>query len=642
MNTKVDQTAVSQPDYKNIKIGKRKRNPASVFLNADLNEQRSQPQGTQRAPAPKSDDQQGRGDPNLADRGRINEPCRRFQRGVCSNGSVCRYLHGPIRQNYAAPSSSSSSSSSRPGAPQQRHQLSRGDGRAGGRGDSRGGSKTASQTVYSVCVLCGQRTTPSLRCCKGEAFAVKRDFPSKQLTDHCLQSARRWTTSDELGAKVDRCGQQLLSFTTRSAEVERDLVNLFRSVCAADMKDLELSGHCTRPWAAHASDMTDAKSMTELFGLESQRMRFSSKDMKAAVGGVLHGLLDQACAHGSAAAAMSDGWTEAVSHVVTVDEAGVNIRVSGTSDALFRGIPVELKTISTKKGGSLTSSKVGKWLTQLAVYQYAHPDRSAVLVVVCRDTCTLKAFEVSPENTERANRIWRGIMRQDSMLPECFALSRPYMDALQHFPKSGDRKLFLGVGTQAKDLLRRHAERLLGECIHAVETSPEATLACRCFMRARRCMGLLLGPNQSRSKGRGKGNTSLVFPKREGGLQRMLETARERLLSQATQDAQQAEEIFRAPGIPSAALGCLLASAMVIYGTVLGEQDPLTKSVRIRRKEATDRGLIVGALEISLPEFDEEGEPDVEAESECGDPGDAMELEGEMEISDCDFAMKNI
>lgn len=627
----------------------------------------------------------------------LTDKCGHYQRGNGKTASEYRYQHTQQGDRSTAAAAAMASTekqgkvhpSPAPAHPDQyqqqcRPQLQRArrddrgkcsDSKNSGDEACRAANIACTAALYTICILCGQRTNSCLRCCKGEVSVVKRDYPSKQLVTHCLNSCNKWAVSAALGDKLLRSPQSqlLLSYSSRSKAVEEDLVALFRSVCAADLRCLELSGHNTRPWSVHASDMADAKTMTEIFALSSQRMRFSSKDMKAAIGGVLHALLDQACSVSAATRAdgssivepsssvLTAGWSEALNSTVAVDPDGANILVSGTSDALYHGVPVELKTISTKNGSS-ASGKIGKWLNQLAVYQCSRPqDRAAVLVVICRDTCAVKAFEVSPANVDRAERLWRGILQQDSMLTDCFALSRPYVEALHRSrleikglvvtttvgePQRAvtsvvHRKLFLGVVAKARDLLRRHATRFLNECVIALNAhiGTDCSLACRCFLRARRCIGLLLGPQQrghghSRGKNRGKskdkshqekgqgqGSGSVFnFPRWEIGLQHLFEGVRERLLHRATQEDQLADNYLllehASGGFTTAqTLRLALANAMAVYGTVLGDSDPLTLAVRKKSKVAKDQGLIIGGAVVAVVnEFDAQMDEDADSD----------------------------
>lgn len=431
-----------------------------------------------------------------------SQVCQFFQRGICRFGSDCKFQHTSSNQETSTAHSSSGphaksarqsggqrhrkdcdaplpAGPGRPGQPraagsgqhakgkEARSSMSNGQRTNGAATSTRsldrahGRANDNTKSIKKSCRLCGRRVkdidSASFSCCYGQ---LKKDypiFPSGELINYCINGKSKW----KISGKSRISNNSYFSITELSKAVERDILTLLQGITVASLRQVRMHGHGTSPWCVRASDLTSSGSLLDCFSSKANMFGAPRKLTSAAIGGVLHSILDQGCEAGR----MGRSWGIAKSKFATVDEVGLNIRVNGSCDAVYENqYPVELKTVDDMS--DVDSGKVRSWLLQIAIYQSLYTDARAVLIIVSRKTFEIRAFEVHPTNVEQAVSTWRRTISQQPLLGEFLTLCRPYCLAQEDrrsraLTETDDPRLFLDLLEQSVPVLIQHTRLVL-------------------------------------------------------------------------------------------------------------------------------------------------------------------------------------
>ena len=339
-----------------------------------------------------------------------------------------------------------------------------------------------------ICRNCGwvssPKDDPSFRCCHGKTYLSRHKTPQTDLGRYIVDSSDQWKIS-ERSLPIGH----FTSITALCNAVEQDVLSLLRSVTWGSVHRVLLSDYHTRPWFLRASDLSDPGSLLRCFAAKSESFANTGKLSNASIGSLLHAQLDAACASG----AMGERWSMATSKFGTIDEGSLHLRVHGTCDAVYDKIyPVELKTVDDM---SQISGKSASWLRQIAVYQSLYGNTNAIIVVICRNSFEVRAFEVHTSNITNAIACWRRWITDHPLLQDCISLSRPYCQALEERCVRGavhdeDPRLFQELLELSIPLFIRHTELLLLQHKTEVENG-NVEVAVVCFVRVEKYLKML-------------------------------------------------------------------------------------------------------------------------------------------------------
>jgi len=324
------------------------------------------------------------------------------------------------------------------------------------------------------CMTCGGRAScpkPAPRCC-GAPMVV----PPKALAGSGGDDARAWLREVALewapadaatvAALASKCGAGRLEVGAEgvAAAATDAVVRMLRGAATGVAAPGKCStAYVSRPWRAHASSMVSLAAFRKLLATTATcdapppspprsppRRVADAEDGAApavgapppspppsALGAVVDALL-RACTSDPEYAA--EGWAPARTAETDVPELGLR-SVHCAPDALYAGLPVELKTLSRLDG--VTVDKLHDALQQTAVYQL--PSRSvavaedgggpvgvdaavpALLVLVGREDRRVAVLVVSPEgNRGAAGAEWASWLAADADLPAIVALMNEY------------------------------------------------------------------------------------------------------------------------------------------------------------------------------------------------------------------------
>ena len=92
------------------------------------------------------------------------------------------------------------------------------------------------------------------------------------------------------------------------------------------------------------------------------------------------------------------------------DEFG-SVKIRGSPDGAFRGLPVELKTVVSSIEDGASTWKIRSYSLQVASYQKTHGTNStitpAILIIVSIKDGHVLALELPPSNYKRAMTAWK-------------------------------------------------------------------------------------------------------------------------------------------------------------------------------------------------------------------------------------------
>jgi hypothetical protein len=259
--------------------------------------------------------------------------------------------------------------------------------------------------MIRFCGFCGHQITTGCSACTVSSFHRRVSYLSDKTIKHFVSDRRPWTVEQ---LPIFPVLQGVLFHSEDSNDAAYAICSMLNSVHETQLRSLLFFGHHTRPLSFSASDCSSVSNFMNSFGIDSVSLQ---PNIKSSSGDILHRLLHNFCS------SAGNDWRSASAssaHLPVFD-----LSASGSPDALFRSIPLELKSVdNTEKDcrilgdlGALSecrslrkfppsSSALWKWLRQISVYQRSHSLKShrALLVIVDRGGRRIGAYEVSPQN----------------------------------------------------------------------------------------------------------------------------------------------------------------------------------------------------------------------------------------------------
>ncbi|GMI00619.1 hypothetical protein TrLO_g8478 [Triparma laevis f. longispina] len=167
-----------------------------------------------------------------------------------------------------------------------------------------------------------------------------------------------------------------------------------------------IKGFRTRPLSLSASNIKSTQCLREIIH-EGTEARVMTADLSQ-FSPVYDNLIDEL---GNDEAYSKWNWAGSKPAKFDFGEFG-NVRIKGSPDAIFEGIPVELKTVKSSLGVGATREKIQAWSLQCAAYQLTHGNGSegvagpAILLIVSLEDLEVLALNVGPDNFARAKTLW--------------------------------------------------------------------------------------------------------------------------------------------------------------------------------------------------------------------------------------------
>lgn len=338
-----------------------------------------------------------------------------------------------------------------------------------------------------------ERVIQSAMCCKGGRVDIRTSHQSKDSVADFIKHKAEWKLGEEGEGEEDwslpESMDELLKETPNSQEVETALLKYLHGMETEDIEKNTVLGYSSQPWSLCASDMKDHKTMMECFSLQANVSHGSAGSGPAAMGNIFHAILDDAaaCSEDGEAPRLGDAWSTAEDDVIDVKDIG--LKIHGCGDAVFKGMPVELKTISSLKMLK-DVQKVRGWLNQVAVYQ-CQSTTPAILIIIGRDTFELKAYEVELSNIDEAVALWQGIFENDQLLRNLMIKSNEYSAAVDvwkatRFTQNTPNKAFLQVLSEVPQLFGNEILSLSNKCKDALLDKETYRESCQHYKDARR------------------------------------------------------------------------------------------------------------------------------------------------------------
>lgn len=261
--------------------------------------------------------------------------------------------------------------------------------------------------------------------------------------------------------------QDVLFSSEDSVAAASGLCSMLNSVNEMQLRSVLCLGHHTRPLSFSASDCSSVSNFLHSFGLDSVSLR---PNIKRASGDILHQLLDNFCSSQNAE------WRPAraaATHLPVFD-----LFATGCPDALFRSLPLELKSVETAEveetegvlalnRGSRkfppSSAVIWKWLRQISVYQRSHAPNShrALLLIANRSSRRIGAYEVSPRNISVFDSYCLKVLAQRPALAFYIDAIRPYCKTSALVVRSSHIcEIFAEQKKAARSAMRAHADWL--------------------------------------------------------------------------------------------------------------------------------------------------------------------------------------
>lgn len=347
-----------------------------------------------------------------------------------------------------------------------------------------------------------ERVIQSAMCCKGGRIDVRMSHQSKESVAEFISNKEKWkvgvvgvageedtSLSEEEGWSLPEGMEDILKETPNSVEVEKAILAYLHNMQTEDIEKNTVQGYSSQPWSLCASDMKDHKSMLECFSLQTNASHASAGVGPAAMGNIFHAIIDNAVTppEEGGSSKLGDNWAVAEDSVIDVTDIG--LKIHGSCDAMFKGMPVELKTISNLKMLK-DVQKMRGWLNQIAVYQCQN-NTPAILLIIGRESFELKAYEVDVSNITVAVNLWQDIFANDLFLRSLTLKSNEYCQAVDawkqtRFTQNTPNKAFLQLLSEVPQLFGNEILALSKKCKDSLLDRQTYRDSCQYYKDARR------------------------------------------------------------------------------------------------------------------------------------------------------------
>jgi hypothetical protein len=286
--------------------------------------------------------------------------------------------------------------------------------------------------MVRFCGVCGHQIAPGCTSCTIFSFYRQMSFLSNKTIKQIVNNRSAWTLQQ---LPIYPSLQDVLMKSEDSDAAASAVCSMLNSMNEAQLSSMLVFGHHTRPLSFSATDCSSISNFLQSFGLDSISLR---PNIKRSSGDILHRVLHSFCSSGC------PDWRSA--HAAATHLPVFNVSATGSPDALFRSLPLELKSVESTEGGDTgepscessvnqsprkfppSSSVMWKWLRQISVYQRSHAPTShrALLVIVNRSTRRIGAYEVSPRNILYFDSYCLKLLAQRPALALYLDAIRPY------------------------------------------------------------------------------------------------------------------------------------------------------------------------------------------------------------------------
>ena len=295
------------------------------------------------------------------------------------------------------------------------------------------------------------------------------------------------------GASLEEEMASLALEDPRNKDAEAEFIAYFNNLPQKTILRQRIRGHRTRPLSLSAADMRSTSSLMDLVLGNSTEPRIMCADLEP-LAPVFDKLLDEMGRDPDEA----QNWKRACNQSVLLefgDQFGT-VPLSGSPDAMFKGVPVELKTVRKSLREGATTEKVKKWLLQVATYQRTHSTNNgaagnAVLIIVSLEDFEVLALNIGPKNFRHAKETWGKNLSTVFTNPRRMWMKK-YWDHLVEFRNKGEatrKQLFRQAVGTIKKWLNADAKEQLEAGIATVpmlrdkETDTFCTAVAKTFQR---------------------------------------------------------------------------------------------------------------------------------------------------------------
>ncbi len=322
--------------------------------------------------------------------------------------------------------------------------------------------------MVRFCGFCGHQVTRGCTSCTISSFYRQISFVSDKTIKQIVNNHRHWSTEQ---LPIYPSLQDVLFTSEDSRAAATAVCSMLNSVNETQLRSILCFGHHTRPMSFSASDCSSISNFLQSFGLDSVSLR---PNLKRASGDILHQLLNSFCS------SEQSEWRSpraCAAHLPVFD-----VFATGCPDALFRSLPLELKSVETAEDEDAESTEtslalnrgprkfppssavIWKWLRQISVYQRSHAPHShrALLLIANRCNRRIGAYEVSPRNISIFDTYCLKLLAQRPALTLYFDAIRPYCKASSLVGVKGSNlcEIFAEQKRAARHAMVAHAELL--------------------------------------------------------------------------------------------------------------------------------------------------------------------------------------
>lgn len=160
--------------------------------------------------------------------------------------------------------------------------------------------------------------------------------------------------------------------SVRNTDAENEFISYINNLPMSTILRQRIKGFRTRPLSLSASNIKSTQCLREIIH-EGTEARVMTADLSQ-FSPVYDNLIDEL---GNDEAYSKWNWAGSKPAEFDFGEFG-NVRIKGSPDAIFEGIPVELKTVKSSLRVGATREKIQAWSLQCAAYQLTHGNGSEV------------------------------------------------------------------------------------------------------------------------------------------------------------------------------------------------------------------------------------------------------------------------